>query len=215
MDIGPFNHCWGGGLTVGSVTMLGGLPGAGKSTLVLQMADLIAMITPKERPVIYIAGEEQLESIKERADRLLIQLQDRIGMIAAMGGVEVGPILVKYKPAAVILDSLQGMFGEDAGMCIEVLRVLKKNAMILKAPIIVLSHVTKDGDYAGLMTYQHDVDTLIFLTPEEDDGQRILSVRKNRHGRAFIDSIFDMTERGLELVEHVNPGVTEEEETEE
>jgi predicted ATP-dependent serine protease len=102
---------------------------------------------------------------------------------------------------------MQGLFGNDAHECEGALDTLKKFSSVLNAPVIIVSQVTKDGDYAGQMSYQHHVDCLMFLMPEEtletegDEAERVLSVRKNRNGRAFIETRFAMTEKGLMPVE--------------
>lgn len=196
---GPWDECWGGGIVKTSATLLGALPGAGKSTLSLQIAGKFC--TDSKRECIYIASEEALEEVKLRADRLKIPSQELIRMIPAMGGVaNIGEILLTRKPGMIILDSLQGLVGESQADSIEALAIIKKTSVLLKAPSLVINHVTKDGDYAGLMTLQHNVDTLLTLTPEEDDGLRELFVKKNRYGRAFISQFFEMTELGLSYV---------------
>jgi DNA repair protein RadA/Sms len=194
---GDWDYCWGGGLVRTSVSLVGGLPGAGKSTMLLQLLAAIHQTYP-ERESMYIATEEALPEIKLRADRLNIRAPIR--MVPAMSGVaNIGIILETRKPIAIILDSLQGMIGVDDNAGTELLSTLKKFATTLEAPVIVISHVNKSGDYAGLMTFQHAVDALLTLSPE-DDGLRVLEVLKNRNGRAFIESKFEMTEHGLILV---------------
>ena len=205
IDIGPFNYVWGGGLVRTSTTLLGGMPGAGKSTMLLQMCDILAEEIEGES--MYLASEEDLPAIKLRADRLGISQGHRIRMIPAMSGIgNIGALLEKYQPKAVILDSLQGLFGKDVDDCNNALDVLKKFAVVLNAPVIIVSQVTKDGDYAGQMSYQHHVDALMFLSAEEsedkeEEADRVLWVKKNRYGRAFIQSVFGMTETGLTLLE--------------
>lgn len=190
---GDWDYCFGGGIVRTSVTLLGGEPGAGKSTMLLQL--LAAVHTHTERESMYIATEEALPEIKLRADRLGIK--SPIRMVPAMSGVaNIGIILETRKPIAIILDSLQGMIGVDDNAGVELLSTLKKFATTLEAPVIVISHVNKQGDYAGLMTYQHAVDALMTLSSDED-GLRTLEVMKNRNGRAFIESNFEMTAEGL------------------
>ncbi len=196
IDVGPYNYVWGGGIIATSVTLLGGYPGAGKSTMLLQL--LQAVYDATKRKSIYIATEEALPEVRARADRLTIRNKESIRMVPAMSGVgDIGSLLLKHKPSAIILDSLQGMTGDNDALGVELLLMMKKYSVELISPSIVISHVNKDGDYAGLMTYQHAVDTLLKLVPDEDDGIRELSVLKNRNGRAFIESNFEMTEFGL------------------
>jgi DNA repair protein RadA/Sms len=199
INVGPYNHCWGGGLVDTSITLFGGMPGAGKSTMLLQMCGVV--VASCKRKCVYIASEEALEEIKARGDRLGIptDIQALIRMVPAMGGApDVGGVIRNQQPGLIILDSLQGFAGTDDAMAVELLGSLKKICSELHAPAIVISHITKEGDYAGLMTLQHAVDTLLTLTPDEG-GSRCLEVLKNRNGRAFISSTFDMTERGLIL----------------
>ncbi len=196
---GDWDFCWGGGVVRTSVTLLGGRPGAGKSTMLLQFLAAIHAHLGNERESMYIATEEALPEIKLRADRLGIDAPIRL--IPAMSGVaNLGGILENRKPICIILDSLQGMIGEDEKMGVELLSVIKKFSVTLEAPSIIISHVNKQGDYAGLMTYQHAVDALLTLSPDEETGLRTLEVVKNRNGRAFIQSFFEMTEKGLILV---------------
>lgn len=203
IDIGPWNYVWGGGLVRKSTTLLGGMPGAGKSTMLIQMCELLTAQIP-DKEVIYIASEEDLEPIKARAERLNLQNMGRIRMLETKTGItNVGDVLHARKPGAAILDSMQGLFGNDANDCNDALDVLKKFSSVLNAPVIIVSQVTKDGDYAGQMSFQHHVDCLMFLMPEEteetegSEAERVLSVRKNRNGRAFIDTRFAMRETGL------------------
>lgn len=196
IDVNVYNKCWGGGIISTSVTLLGGHPGAGKSTMLLQLLQSIYDAT--KRKSIYIATEEALPEVRARADRLAIGNKESIRMVPAMSGVgDIGSLLLKHKPSAIILDSLQGMTGDNDGLGVELLNMMKKYSVELAAPSIVISHINKEGDYAGLMTYQHAVDTLLKLVPDEDDGIRTLSVLKNRNGRAFIESNFEMTAQGL------------------
>lgn len=192
---GPWDHCWGGGIVRTSVTLIGGSPGAGKSTMLLQIADAIAQVTGTA--ALYIAAEEALAEIKDRADRLELTYQHLVRMVPALGGgMNIAEILENSKPSIIILDSLQGFAGEDDALQVEVLGIMKKFSVRLKAPTVVISHVTKDGGIAGLMTLQHAVDTLFSFFPD-DDGTRVMNVLKNRNGRAYIQSEFDMTEKGL------------------
>ena len=193
IDVEFLNDVWGGGLVRTSCTLFGGQPGAGKSTILLQVLDIVCKKTNRES--IYIATEEALPEIKLRADRL--KINTNIRLVPAMSGVaDPGQILMRHKPAAIVVDSLQGLIGPNEQMGVELLTNMKKWSVTLEAPSIIVSHVNKDGDYAGLMTYQHAVDVLLVLSPN-DDGTRTLEVQKNRYGRAFIESEFEMTEMGL------------------
>lgn len=188
---------WRHGIVQTSCTLLGGYPGAGKSTLLLQLAQGFYRTTGRES--LYIATEEALDEVKARADRLLIDEteQKSVRMVPAMGGTaDMGEILSRRNPGVIIVDSLQGLVGDNQAACINLLALFKKFSVTLRAPSIVISHFTKEGDYAGVMTLQHAVDSLLTLAPA-DDGTRILDVRKNRNGKAFIEFRFEMTAKGL------------------
>lgn len=188
----------GGGLVTEAVILLGGLPGAGKSTITLQLAAILC----KVGECIYIAAEEGLPAIKARGDRLGINPGRRLRFIPALGGVaDIGSILLERQPKSVILDSIDGLASSDDQQ-IELLKILKKYSDSLKAPVLVISQVNKDGDFAGLMAKQHEVDCLLVMSPEEmtsENGEavRCLETLKNRHGRAFVKSYYEMTGAGL------------------
>ena len=190
----------GGGLVDHAVVLLGGLPGAGKSTLLLQLAGLFCR---SARDCMYIAAEEGLEAIKARGDRLGIRTNKRLRFIPALGGIaDIGALLLHYKPGAIILDSLDGLMGHDTAQEIKCLEVMTKYAVGLKAPALVVSQVNKDADFSGLMAKQHAVDCLLTMMPDEDirvgeEPVRCVETLKNRHGRAFVRSFFEMTAGGL------------------
>jgi predicted ATP-dependent serine protease len=177
------------------------MPGAGKSTLIQQMT--VAYL--KAMPVgegMYIASEEALPALKERGDRLNVDVQDRIRLVDAMTGVaDIGAILLSRKPIFIMIDSLNGIVGDDMAMSVELCRVLKKYSTVLQAPCIAVSHFNKDLDFAGLMALQHEVDALVTLDVDEGTGVRILEARKNRTGKTFVPVPFTMTEHGLVLFE--------------
>lgn len=189
------------GVVRGSTNLIGGAPGAGKSTMVIEMAGGFADQTGKE--TLYVATEEQCEQIKARADRLGVKWQERIRMCPAMTGASppVEELIDRYDPAAVFLDSLNGMAGDDLPMQIQICKMMKQCCSKNKAIGIILSHVNKGGEVAGLMGLQHEVDATFTFFPDEgeEDTPRILHVEKNRNGRAFIQLAFDMTATGLVL----------------
>jgi DNA repair protein RadA/Sms len=232
IQCGPWDHMWGtttqldgssvSGIVQTSTTLIAGSPGAGKTTLLLGMSSNIAMTLKGEDETLYIAAEQALPEIRLTADRLDLDAMkynlksngdSRIVMVSAMGGTaNVGNILKRRKPRFVVLDSLQGLCGKDDAMQIEVCDIVKKYAVDLKAPIVMISQVTKDGVMAGLMTLQHHVDTTMTIFPDEElivevgrdaagkpmlEAVRIQEVMKNRFGRAFITQEYTMTERGL------------------
>lgn len=218
IQTGPWDECFGtdyatgrSGICRSSVTLLAGSPGAGKSTLLLQIADAVAGSLDGE--VLYLASEEPLPQIKARADRLGLVNCGKIRMLSVMTGEgNVEQLLVVHKPVFLILDSLNGMAGNDMPRTIVVAKIIKTFCMTYAIAAIVTSHVNKSGEIAGLEGLQHEVDaTLTFFpddeipVPDSEEKVRILEVEKNRNGRAFISQTFAMTEKGLELFIMNNP----------
>lgn len=198
---GPWDYVFGEGIVRTSICLMGGKRGAGKSTLFLQMAAAIGKAVGK--PVAYIATEESLEQIKERADRLGLteEEQENIIMISAMGGLpNIGDILLAQELAAAFLDSLQGLAGESEDVALQLARLMKEITVRGKFPTIMSAHVNKSDDIAGLEAVQHVVDSVMTFFPD-DVGVRELMVEKNRDGKAFISTTFRMTATGLEVLE--------------
>jgi DNA repair protein RadA/Sms len=192
----------GGGLVAGGVTLIGGEPGIGKSTLLLQVADLVARAGGK---VLYVAGEESLEQIRLRADRLgvvgEIELtrDTRAEMIAAH--------MEQERPTLCIVDSIQTVTLEDsAGVAGGVSQVRDATATLTRAAketgtaTVLVGHVTKDGTVAGPKVMEHIVDTTVFL--ESVGSFRLLRSVKNRFGQAGELGVFEMRESGLVAVEN-------------
>lgn len=240
LTTGFWDICWGCndpdegqepvfGITRGSTTLIGGSPGGGKSTLMMQIAASVAklhtMITkePGAEP-LYIASEEQLKQIKERGKRL--KLEDTfkyIRMVPAMSGaVDLNIILKKFKPPLMILDSLKGMARDDDAMAIEIAQIFKEYAMAYNCPGIIATHATKDDIIAGKLDVQHEVDTTMTLFPDDEsftedelgrlEPVRILDPKKNRNG-ALASYEFAMTKYGL--IPYVEGDKDEDEEEEE
>lgn len=195
LDVGHWNPMWGGGVVRTSTTIIAGTPGAGKSTMVLQICSIIALaFAPRE--VLVVAAEECLAEVRMRADRIGIDGQDFFRMVPAMKGVDnLSEIMMKYKPTAIVLDSLQGLATDDPAMQKQLCKVAKEFAIELECPIFIISHVNKGGDIAGAEALQHEVDTTLLLTGEGQDP-RLFEVKKNRFGRC-CNMMFDMTEHGL------------------
>ncbi len=159
---------FGGGIATTSVTLLGGEPGAGKTTLCLQLADIFASRFSME--VLYIANEQEASELKETARRLKVVRTGQIRIVKAMGGVQhdIGDLLMKYKPCLTILDSLTKWSGEDLNLAVVIAQRLKDYAVALKCPIIAINQVNKGGDHAGLEKLQHAVDTTAMLDILDD-----------------------------------------------
>ena len=205
---GPWDICFGGegnnyGIVRTSVSLLGGSPGAGKSTLVLQIAN------QADGEVIYIAAEEALPEIKSRADRLNLEHQKNIRMVSALSGASLNQVIESRptKPKMIIIDSLQGLVGEDDASQLEICKLSKVYAVRLSCPFLVISHVTKADVLAGRLTLQHAVDTTMTFFPvpemlgENGEPLRMLDVMKNRFGAARVKCFFEMTGNGLEYTE--------------
>lgn len=206
LNIKDFGFSWGGGIARTSVTLIGGSPGAGKSTLMLQLAGLILNnLESKEETVLYIHSEEEPGQIKGRADRLEIPELNRIRLFSVFGGeVDILPALLEIAPCCVILDSLSGFAGEDNAKALMTCKMLKDFASQALCPALIIDHITKEDAFAGRMTLQHAVDTLITFYQNEDarTDLRVLKTVKNRFGPAVIQMMLTMTEKGLKIVEH-------------
>jgi DNA repair protein RadA/Sms len=195
MITGPWDLCFGGGIVVSSVSLIGGAPGAGKSTMSIQLCDAIAASV--EREVLYIATEESKEQIKDRALRLQLKAQQLIRMHPMGSSADLGEVIMTRRPSAVIVDSLQGMTS-DPELAAEYSKRFKDYAVELNAPVILIDHITKDADFAGMMSLQHNVDTTLSLFPDEE-GVRELMTIKNRFGPANVAVRLEMTASGLVL----------------
>lgn len=199
---GLVDHVFGGGVVKTSVCLLAGEPGAGKTTLCLQLADIFSAKTKKE--VLYIANEQDPVELKTTADRLKLKHLDLIRIVKAMGGVsyDIGDLLIRFKPAAIFLDSVTKWAGEDLQLAVKICEILKDYTVKLNAPSIVINQINKGGEHAGLMKMQHAVDmTAVFAILENEGSPRQLFSTKNRFGPAPEEQFFDMTETGLVEIE--------------
>lgn len=195
--IGELDRVLGGGIVKGSLVLLGGEPGIGKSTLVLQLCDAV------HAPAIYVSGEESPHQIKSRIDRLGLRC-DRLRFLPEHGIETMCAYIEQEKPALVVIDSIQTMYSaqlpSEAGSVHQV-RVgtvrLLETAKRMNIPIIIIGHVTKDGTVAGPKTLEHLVDTVLYLETSAGDDYRILRGSKNRFGSTAEIGIFEMTGSGL------------------
>lgn len=195
----------GGGIVTGSLTLLSGEPGIGKSTLVAGMA---AKIASTKHDVLYVSGEESAMQLKSRFDRLNADLT-RIKFLEMVSVEELVATLEKEKPTLAIVDSVQTMFSNAveaqsgsptlvryATSCL--LELAKRTGISL----LLVGQVTKDGSVAGPKTLEHLVDTVLSLTGEPSHELRILEATKNRFGATDEIGVFEMTSEGLKAVEN-------------
>lgn len=202
VETGLLDECLDGGLVRSDVVLIGGGPGAGKSTLMLQVAEKLAT---EYGLVMYISAEEDIKAIKMRANRLKVKTKRRLRLLPALSGVSnIGAMLLAHRPKFIIADSLDSLSGRNADEEIVILAIIKKYCVELQAPALIISQINKAGDYAGLKAKQHAVDVLLTFDQDEvelgSDGLekiRIMETIKNRSGRAGTQALFEMTELGL------------------
>ena len=195
----------GGGLVKGSLVLVGGEPGIGKSTLILQLCDKVK----GEGKVLYVSGEESAEQIKLRADRLNIKNDD----ILFLGETDIDIIdqnIEELNPKLVIIDSMQTMYSEEIssapGSVSQVREITSRIMKICKSrkiTTIIIGHVTKDGNIAGPRVLEHMVDTVLYIEGERYFSYRMIRGVKNRFGSTNEVGMFEMQEKGM--VEITNP----------
>lgn len=189
----------GGGLVKGSLILLGGEPGIGKSTLILQLCDKVK----GEGKVLYVSGEESAEQIKLRADRLNIN-NEEILFLGETNIEAVNENIIELNPKLVIIDSIQTMFSEDltaaAGSVSQVREITAQIMRICKSrgiTTIIIGHVTKDGNIAGPRVLEHMVDTVLYIEGERYFSYRIIRSVKNRFGSTNEIGMFEMRQEGM------------------
>jgi len=203
--INELNKVLGGGLVIGSLVLIGGEPGIGKSTLVLQMCN---ELSKKYGTVLYISGEESISQIKMRANRLKAVSKD-IFLVSETNIKVIEKHIYETKPRVVIIDSIQTIFNEDIPSAPGSVSQVRENATKLMyiskgsgISIFLVGHVTKDGSIAGPRVLEHLVDTVLYFEGDKNHNFRILRSYKNRFGPANEIAVFEMAEGGLKEVEN-------------
>jgi len=204
--IGELDRVLGGGIVTGSLVLVGGDPGIGKSTLLLQMCRHLAA---KGKNVLYVSGEESAKQVKMRADRLG-NFENELFLLSETDLDIVAEIVESQRPDVVIIDSIQTMYREEVGSAPgsvsqvrETTGVLMRLAKDLAISVFVVGHVTKEGVVAGPRVLEHMVDTVLYFEGDGSASYRFLRSVKNRFGSTNEIGVFEM--RGSGLAEVANP----------
>lgn len=195
----------GGGIVIGSLVLVGGDPGIGKSTLLLQMC---RNLIQREKRVLYVSGEESLKQIKMRAQRLQFY-EGELLLLSETNLALIEEIIQEIKPQIVIIDSIQTMFKEEisaapgsVSQVRETTGTLLRIAKGFSISIFIVGHVTKEGVVAGPRVLEHMVDTVLYFEGENYASYRILRAVKNRFGSTNEIGVFEMRKEGLIEVEN-------------
>ena len=203
--IGELDRVLGGGIVTGSLSLVGGDPGIGKSTLLLQVC---RNLVNAKRKVLYVSGEESAHQIKMRAERIGA-FEDELLLFCETILEEILEGIRKVRPEFVVIDSIQTMFSEEltaaAGSVSQVREVTAQMMRIAKEEniaVFIVGHVTKEGVVAGPRTLEHMVDTVLYFEGEREAAYRILRGVKNRFGSTNEIGVFEMCADGLAEVEN-------------
>lgn len=204
--IGELDRVLGGGIVAGSLVLVGGDPGIGKSTLLLQMCKLLS---DQGEKILYVSGEESLKQIKLRGDRIG-EFSDSIYLLSETNISAIDHSIVKIQPAVVIVDSIQTMYDDkidaapgSVSQVREITSILLRIAKSRGISIFIVGHVTKEGNVAGPRMLEHMVDTVLYFEGDSSAAYRILRGVKNRFGSTNEIGVFEMKGKGL--VEVPNP----------
>ncbi len=201
--INELDRVLGGGIVAGGLMLVGGDPGIGKSTLLLQLCQRLA---EKEIKVLYVSGEESLTQIKMRAERIG-KFSDSLKLLCETDINTILSAAEKEDPGLIIIDSIQTMYSEDASsspgsvsQVREVTGILLKLAKTTQIPVFIIGHVTKEGNVAGPRVLEHMVDTVLYFEGDRHASYRVLRAVKNRFGSTNEIGVFEMHAEGLKEV---------------
>lgn len=201
--IGEFDRVLGGGIVQGSLVLVGGDPGIGKSTLLLQVCRNLAQC---QKRVLYISGEESLAQIRMRAERMG-EFSNSLQILCETNLEDIRQVITAVKPEVVIIDSIQTMYNENVSSAPgsvsqvrETTGVLMQIAKGMNIAIFIVGHVTKEGVVAGPRVLEHMVDTVLYFEGDRYASYRVLRGVKNRFGSTNEIGVFEMRGTGLEEV---------------
>lgn len=204
-NIKELDRVLGGGIVQGSLVLVGGDPGIGKSTLLLQVCQRLAEMNKK---VLYISGEESLKQIKLRANRMG-EFRDTLYLLCETNLDIIRNVIEKQKPEMVVIDSIQTMYNEEIGSAPGSVSQVRESTNIfmqlakgLNITIFIVGHVTKEGTVAGPRVLEHMVDTVLYFEGDRHASYRILRGVKNRFGSTNEIGVFEMQKSGLVEVEN-------------
>lgn len=206
--IGELNRVLGGGIVKGSLTLISGEPGIGKSTIIIQAANHIAKTVGR---VLYVSGEESEEQIKMRADRVCGEIDDRLFILSETNMENIMAVCETLEPEFVIIDSIQTMYTADidsAPGSVSQVRscgnLLMKIGKSWSIPVFIVAHVTKNGELAGPKIVEHLVDCVLHFMGERNHELRIMRAFKNRFGTTSEIGAFSMEESGLKEIHDIS-----------
>ena len=204
-QIGELDRVLGGGIVPGSLVLVGGDPGIGKSTLLLQVCRNLA---ENQVAVLYISGEESLRQIKLRANRIG-DFNDKMQLLCETNLEVIREVIERKKPDVVVIDSIQTMFHEDVSSAPgsvsqvrESTNILMQIAKGMGISVFIVGHVTKEGNVAGPRVLEHMVDTVLYFEGDRHASYRVLRAVKNRFGSTNEIGVFEMCNTGLEEVKN-------------
>lgn len=211
--IPDLNQVLGGGLMPGGVTLIAGQPGIGKSTILMQLASFIS----KDKKVLYASGEESASQVKLRAERLGATETDNLYLTATTSADDVATTIASGDYQVAIVDSMQTMSMAEVSSAPGTVSQITNSANIIiraakaaNTSVILVGHITKEGSIAGPKILEHLVDVVLNFEGDRYGGFKMIRAVKNRYGSTSEVAIFDMTDKGLKIVENPSAALLEE-----